>query len=93
MGWTRATSWARMAFRHLPAFGDFLAVRATKEFKLRTDFELWADEMQQSHTKRCCTRFRHRIPTMRIHCRTVAHVVRILHGQEFASNVMIAKPT
>ena len=24
--------------------------------------ELWADEMQQSNTRRCCTRSRHRIP-------------------------------
>ena len=47
VGWTRATSWARMAFCNLPTLGDFLAVRLTAGFKHRTEFECVADDRHE----------------------------------------------
>ena len=44
VAWTRVTTWAKMAFRSLPRFGDFLAMRQSKEFKQRAEFERWADK-------------------------------------------------
>lgn len=43
VAWTRVTTWQRLAFRNLPQFADFLAVRQTKDFQLRESFESWAD--------------------------------------------------
>ena len=43
VAWTRVTTWQRVALRNLPQFADFLAVRQTKDFKLRENFESWAD--------------------------------------------------
>ena len=43
VAWTRVTTWRRLAFRNLPQFADFLAVRQTKDFQLRENFESWAD--------------------------------------------------
>ena len=43
VGWTRATTWERVAFHGLPALEEFLAVRQTKDFKVRGDFETHAD--------------------------------------------------
>ena len=37
--WTRATTWAKMAFHKLPRFEDFLSARLTKEFEARSAFE------------------------------------------------------
>jgi len=43
VGWTRATLWSQVAFHGLPSLEEFLAVRSTKEFKVRGDFERAAD--------------------------------------------------
>ena len=45
VGWTRATTWGRVAFHGLPALEEFLAVRQTKDFKVRGEFETHADLM------------------------------------------------
>ena len=39
VAWTRATTWAKMAFHKLPRFEDFLSARLTKEFEARSAFE------------------------------------------------------
>ena len=44
VGWTRVTKWARMAFVALPPLGDFYAVRLTKGFQQREQFEACADD-------------------------------------------------
>ena len=43
VGWTRATTWERVAFHGLPALEEFLAVRQTKDFRVRSEFETQAD--------------------------------------------------
>ena len=43
VAWTRATSWAKVAFQALPPLEDFLAVRLTKDFQARESFEIQAD--------------------------------------------------
>ena len=43
VGWTRATAWERVAFHGLPSFEEFLAVRQTKDFQVRGEFERHAD--------------------------------------------------
>ena len=48
VGWTRATKWARVAFHGLPALEEFLAVRTTKEFQVRSDFERHADVLHDA---------------------------------------------
>ena len=45
VAWTRATSWAKMAFHKLPPLEDFVAARLTKEFAARSVFEHKADAM------------------------------------------------
>jgi hypothetical protein len=44
VAWTRATTWAKMAFQALPPLEDFLAVRLTKDFQTRETFEIQADD-------------------------------------------------
>ena len=48
VGCTRATTWARQAFRGVPQLQDFLAVRLTSDFKRRERFEAWADEAHEA---------------------------------------------
>lgn len=43
VGWTRATSWSRVAFHGLPPLQEFLNVRTSQEFRCRTSFESVAD--------------------------------------------------
>ena len=45
VAWTRATTWAKMAFHKLPRFEDFLSARLTKEFEARSAFESKADTL------------------------------------------------
>ena len=48
VGWTRATSWSKVAFHGLPPLEEFLAVRNTKTFKVRGDFERTADVLHDA---------------------------------------------
>ena len=48
VGWTRATSWAKVAFQALPPLEQFLAVRTTREFDIRKDFEARADSLHET---------------------------------------------
>ena len=43
VAWTRATNWARVAFRQLPPLEEFLALRMSRDFKARQKFEAIAD--------------------------------------------------
>jgi len=52
VGWTRATTWAKVAFQSLPPFEDFLAIRLQQDFKARTFFESTADELHDSLLRR-----------------------------------------
>ena len=45
VGWTRATTWAKVAFHSLPPLEDFLAIRLQTEFKVRAAFEASADAL------------------------------------------------
>ena len=48
VAWTRATTWAKVAFQALPPLEDFLAVRMTKEFQMREAFEIEADKLHDA---------------------------------------------
>ena len=52
VAWTRATSWARMAFHKLPRVEDFIAARLSREFEARSAFEQRADSMFASFLER-----------------------------------------
>ena len=43
VGWTRATSWSRVAFHGLPPLQEFINVRATPELRCRLQFEHLAE--------------------------------------------------
>ena len=43
VAWTRATIWARVAFKQLPPLEEFLALRMSRDFKARQKFEAIAD--------------------------------------------------
>jgi ATP-dependent DNA helicase PIF1 len=47
VAFTRVTEWIRMGFRGLPAFGDFLAVRASKLFQAREKSEFDFDILHE----------------------------------------------
>ena len=51
VGWTRVTSWARMAFCALPPLVDFYSVRLTPGFRQRESFEAWADVAHDNFMK------------------------------------------
>ena len=48
VGWTRATSWSKVAFQSLPPLEEFLAVRMTKDFQMREVFETQADALHDA---------------------------------------------
>ena len=48
VGWTRATTWAGVAFHGLPPLEEFLAVRTTPEFRARSEFEAHADSLHEA---------------------------------------------
>ena len=48
VGWTRATSWSKVAFECLPPLTEFLAVRLHQSFGHRTRFERHADELHDA---------------------------------------------
>ena len=48
VAWTRTTAWKRMAFAALPPIEDFLAVRFSREFRAREDFEVWGDQLHDA---------------------------------------------
>ena len=48
VGWTRATMWSKVAFHGLPPLEEFLAVRTTPEFRIRSNFEAHADSLHDS---------------------------------------------
>ena len=52
VGWTRATTWARVAFQSLPPLEDFIAVRLQQAFKARAEFEASADKLHDSFLHR-----------------------------------------
>ena len=49
VAWSRATDWSRMAFRSLPPLGNFLAVRQSRDFKRREQFEQEMDSLHEQH--------------------------------------------
>ena len=48
VAWTRATAWARIAFKGLPPLDHFLAMRLKPAFRARCSFEEKADELHDS---------------------------------------------
>ena len=48
VAWTRATAWARIAFKSLPPLDHFLAMRTSTAFKARCSFEEKADELHDA---------------------------------------------
>ena len=52
VGWTRATTWERVAFQSLPPLEDFIAVRMHQAFKAREDFEAAADELHDAFLRK-----------------------------------------
>ena len=51
VGFTRATSWSRVAFHGLPPLQEFINVRNSKEFRIRTMFESLADSRHDAFLK------------------------------------------
>ena len=49
VAWSRATEWSRMAFKSLPSLGDFLAIRQSREFRRREQFERDMDSLHEVH--------------------------------------------
>jgi hypothetical protein len=52
VGWTRATTWAKVAFQSLPPLADFVKIRSQPEFQLRATFEASADELHDAFMTR-----------------------------------------
>ena len=48
VGWTRATAWAKIAFKSLPPLDHFLAMRLQPAFKSRCSFEEKADQLHDA---------------------------------------------
>ena len=48
VGWTRATKWAKIAFKSLPPLDHFLAMRLQPAFKARCSFEEKADKLHDA---------------------------------------------
>ena len=48
VGWTRATTWAKVAFQKLPPIEDFMAIRLQQGFKVRSAFEASADALHDA---------------------------------------------
>jgi hypothetical protein len=48
VAWTRATTWKKVAFQSLPPLEEFVAVRLSREFQLRADFETKADDLHDA---------------------------------------------
>ena len=55
VGWTRATSWSKVAFHGLPPLEEFLAVRTSHEFRVRSGFEDRADSLHEAFLRKCGT--------------------------------------
>jgi len=49
VGWTRVTTWSKMAFRALPPLDCFTAIRRSAEFKRRAIFESYADTAHDAY--------------------------------------------
>ena len=48
VGWTRATTWSKVAFQSLPPLEEFLAIRLQQDFKARSTFESTADALHDA---------------------------------------------
>ena len=52
VGWTRATTWDKVAFQSLPPLADFVKIRSQPEFKIRSAFETEADTLHDAFMAR-----------------------------------------
>ena len=51
VAWTRATTFKKVAFQSIPPLEDFVAVRLSREFQLREEFETKADDFHDAFLK------------------------------------------
>ena len=52
VGWTRPTSWARVAFRSPPPLEDFIAMRLQPDYRARADLESLAKDLHDGFLRR-----------------------------------------